>query len=174
MSCRRTREARELTLVGLSFSTSAQFRSSMQSTTADTTQSSGAAALERLPPELLLRILDELPPQSIVHLSATSSNLRSIARSDIVWKAIVQSLLAQTKAPEQEDGSEPISKADGEGDYYWKQAAFLLPNSQHLGWWISSTPYTLSSPSASLPSSLFANLSAFTRAQLPPHPPHNH
>ncbi|SGY31342.1 BQ5605_C002g01223 [Microbotryum silenes-dioicae] len=34
------------------------------------------------------------------------------------------------------------SITDYDGDGWWKQTSFLLPHSQHLGYWISSSPYT--------------------------------
>ncbi|SCV68739.1 BQ2448_860 [Microbotryum intermedium] len=49
---------------------------------------------------------------------------------------------AQDSHLSDESGNVDESTADDDGDGWWKQASFLLPHSQHLGYWISSSPYT--------------------------------
>ncbi|ORY75015.1 hypothetical protein BCR35DRAFT_306425 [Leucosporidium creatinivorum] len=116
----------------------------------DLTVDNSLSPFESLPPELVLRIIDGLTPQAIVRLSATSRALRSIARSEIVWRTIVQAVLARSKAPEEEEAEAGSSNAaengeatdDSDVERWWKRATFLLPVSQHLGYFVSSTPYT--------------------------------
>jgi len=107
--------------------------------------------IESLPPELLLRIIDDhLSPQAIARLAATSRALRSIARSEIVWKKIVQAVCAQSRALESEEAevegsgntAEQGEQTAQDDELWWKRATFLLPISQHLGYFLSSTPYT--------------------------------
>ncbi|XP_052096601.1 F-box only protein 31-like [Mytilus californianus] len=46
--------------------------------------------LTNLPPELIIRILEDLPSREIGHLSRTCTQLRAICRTDIVWQKLCQ------------------------------------------------------------------------------------
>lgn len=46
--------------------------------------------LTNLPPELIIRILEELPSRDIGRLSRTCTQLRAICRTDIVWQKLCQ------------------------------------------------------------------------------------
>lgn len=107
------------------------------------THAESLSPLESLPPELLLRIIDSSSPQAISRLSATSRALRSIARSETVWKKITQAVLARSRAREEKSHTaEHGSRTDEDEELWWRRASFLLPISQHLGYFLSSTPYT--------------------------------
>ncbi|XP_071141069.1 F-box only protein 31-like isoform X1 [Mytilus edulis] len=48
--------------------------------------------LTNLPPELIIRILKDLPSRDIGRLSGTCTQLRSICRTDIVWQKLCQQI----------------------------------------------------------------------------------
>ncbi|CAG2216562.1 GINS4 [Mytilus edulis] len=48
--------------------------------------------LTNLPPELIIRILEDLPSRDIGLLSGTCTQLRSICRTDIVWQKLCQKI----------------------------------------------------------------------------------
>ncbi|XP_063437101.1 F-box only protein 31-like isoform X2 [Mytilus trossulus] len=48
--------------------------------------------LTNLPPELIIRILEDLPGRDIGRLSRTCTQLRSICRTDIIWQKLCQQI----------------------------------------------------------------------------------
>ncbi|XP_076082197.1 F-box only protein 31-like isoform X1 [Mytilus galloprovincialis] len=48
--------------------------------------------LTNLPPELIIRILEDIPSRDIGRLSRTCTQLRSICRTDIVWQKLCQKI----------------------------------------------------------------------------------
>ncbi|GAA6004292.1 hypothetical protein JCM10207_000654 [Rhodosporidiobolus poonsookiae] len=100
--------------------------------------------LTALPPELVLRLLSFLDPQSIVRLSSTSSALLAIAREDSLWRHIVTHLVSLHHIPNPypEQAAPPPPALAQHSDSWWDRASFLLPLSNRLGYFASSKQFT--------------------------------
>ncbi|GAA5923739.1 uncharacterized protein JCM15063_003747 [Sporobolomyces koalae] len=108
--------------------------------------SSRAATLTSLPPEILIRIVRFfLDPRSIVRLGRTCTTLHELARSDLVWKEIVLDLVGTHgvhSEPDDDDDLDYHDDLDNSATTWWEQAKFLLPNARHLGYFASSIPFS--------------------------------
>ena len=82
----------------------------------------------RLAPELLLKIINHLPIQSILRLAACSHSLHEIARSEVTAKSLLKAICP------------PSFLLDDTTQSYKDQLSFLVPHAQ-LGWFISSLPH---------------------------------
>ncbi|GJN91574.1 hypothetical protein Rhopal_004597-T1 [Rhodotorula paludigena] len=103
---------------------------------------SGCASLASLPPELVLRILALLDPQSLVRTGTTCSALLALAREDSLWRAIVLELVDEHGAPAKNAADDHLHPPHPSAPSTWlDQAKFLLPHSHHLGYFASSLPY---------------------------------
>ncbi|GAA5945209.1 hypothetical protein JCM1841_002575 [Sporobolomyces salmonicolor] len=113
--------------------------------------------LVSLPPELHLRLLRLLDPQSVSRLARTCSTLNAVARSELLWKEIVLNLVREhgVQDPSVDHGTPPDTSdaqrvqavrlaalsLDRNRVRWWDHARFLLPHSQHLGYFASSLPF---------------------------------
>lgn len=86
------------------------------------------ARLLQLAPELLLKIINHLPIQSILRLAASCHSLHEIARSDVSAKSLLKAICP------------PSFQINDSTQSYQDQLRFLIPHSQ-LGWFISSLPH---------------------------------
>ncbi|BGP12683.1 hypothetical protein JCM10213_008821 [Rhodosporidiobolus nylandii] len=124
--------------------------------------------LVTLPPELLLRILALLDPQSIVRLSATCTALHAVGRAESLWFELVTALVAEHGVVDEaarlrgEVGGGAASAAEtadqGKQRTWWDAASFLLPLSNYLGYFCSSKQFnsrvirvSIQTPSLALP-----------------------
>ncbi|GAA5956408.1 hypothetical protein JCM3765_005653 [Sporobolomyces pararoseus] len=120
-----------------------------------------------LPPEIILRIIRYfLDPQSITRLATTCTILHDLARSEIVWKEIVLRLVDQHGVDSNffaSSNHHQFESSKKGSTTWWQQARWLLPNARHLGYFLSSIPFSSrimrvaivnpSSPDKSSPSS---------------------
>ncbi|GAA5951475.1 hypothetical protein JCM21900_001575 [Sporobolomyces salmonicolor] len=95
--------------------------------------------LVSLPPELHLRLLRLLDPQSVSRLARTCSTLNAVARSELLWKEIVLDLVREHGV--QDPSVDPGTPPDTSDAQRVQAARFLLPHSQHLGYFASSLPF---------------------------------
>ncbi|BGP21618.1 hypothetical protein JCM10295v2_000493 [Rhodotorula toruloides] len=100
------------------------------------------ASLVNLPPELLLRIFSLLDPQSLLRLSATCTILQAVARSETLWKQIVQEVVREHEIGGA-GGEADSSTSEDDGSTWFEAASFLLPYGQNLGYFASSVSFTL-------------------------------
>ncbi|BGP04734.1 hypothetical protein JCM10049v2_000536 [Rhodotorula toruloides] len=105
------------------------------------TGDSQQASLVTLPPELLLRTFSLLDPQSLVRLSATCTILHAVARSETLWRSIVQTVVREHWIGEAGDEA-GLSAREDNGSTWFKAASFLLPHGQNLGYFASSISFT--------------------------------
>ncbi|GAA6036618.1 hypothetical protein JCM8097_001254 [Rhodosporidiobolus ruineniae] len=94
--------------------------------------------LVSLPPELLLRVLVLLDAQSLVRLSATCSLLHTLARTDSIWRDTVTTLINRYGV----DSPLSSSRSAPPRPTWFDTAAFLLPLSNHLGYFASSKQFS--------------------------------
>lgn len=96
-----------------------------------------------LPLELTLHIMHLLPPISLVRLSETCHALHEIARSPSIWRDLVCEILRKNASvPNLVSIKHHPDEIEADDDRWWSWASFLLPHSRHLGYWMSSNPYT--------------------------------
>ncbi|GAA5857024.1 hypothetical protein JCM8547_007922 [Rhodosporidiobolus lusitaniae] len=102
-----------------------------------------AVTLSALPPELVLRILAFLDPQSIVRLSSTCTTLNSIGRDEGLWRRVVLGLVNDHGDTGGLDERDEAPSPTPRHERTWLEAArFLLPLSNRLGWFASSKRFT--------------------------------
>jgi hypothetical protein len=97
--------------------------------------------LVTLPPELVLRILALLDPQSTVRLSSTCQTLCTIGRTESLWRELVLDLERRFGDGEEAAPPRPSSSKDDRRTW-WNAASFLLPLSNRLGYFCSSKKFT--------------------------------
>lgn len=97
--------------------------------------SSAPPRLDTLPPELILRILDHASPRTIARLGQVNKALSQLARTESVWKAVVQNITREHSAGNVVDDRAVL------GELWLEQAKFVVPIARQLGYWTSSQPY---------------------------------
>ncbi|GAA5826917.1 hypothetical protein JCM11251_002160 [Rhodosporidiobolus azoricus] len=106
--------------------------------------------LTTLPPELLLRILALLDPQSLARSAQVCTTLYAVAGSESLWRELVLLLLREhgvrggtATGPPPSDEQQLDDGNSDKSSSPWRDAAkFLLPLSNQLGWFCSSKQFT--------------------------------